>query len=388
MKKDVLIIGAGAAGLMCAIESGKRGRSVLIVDHSAKPGRKIRVSGGGRCNFTNLSTRSDNYYSRNPHFCKSALSRFTPYDFVALTEKHGIGFHEKESGQLFCDDTATRITDMLQSECDHAGVEMLMNSRIKGVVRSDGFEVETSMGRFNTQSLVIASGGLSHPELGATAFGHRLARKFGIGLVPSRPALVPFTLGARDLDRFAELSGVSVDAIVTCEGKGFRGGLLFTHKGLSGPAVLQASSLWSRSDVINIDLMPGLDPHELLWAKRQSRSEMRNLLSQYLPRRFAQRWCDLYGLSKPVCQYSEKELKNIAEQLHNWEIRPAGTEGYARAEVTLGGIDTDELSSKTMEARKVPGLFFIGEVVDVTGQLGGFNLQWAWSSGYAAGQYA
>ncbi len=388
LKKDVLIIGAGAAGLMCAIESGKRGRSVLVIDHSSRPGRKIRASGGGRSNFTNLNAGSDNYYSRNPHFCKSALSRFTPRDFVAMIERYGIGYHEKENGQLFCNDSSARITDMLQKECNNAGAEILLNCRVGEITRTDLFEVHTNMGDFQAESLVIATGGPSHKELGASGFGYRIAQKLGIRLVPLRPALVPFRWNGKDLRRFGELSGASTDVIVTCNGVEFRGGLLFTHEGLSGPAVLQVSCVWNRGDAIHINLLPEHDPYELLAAKRQSKSEMKNFLSQYVPKRLAQKWCDLYAPSRPLYQCTEKELRDAAFRLRDWEVLPAGTEGYAKAEVTLGGVDTGELSSKTMEAKKVPGLYFIGEIVDVTGQLGGFNLQWAWSSGYAAGQYA
>ncbi len=388
MKKEVLIIGAGAAGLMCAVESGKRGRSVLVIDHSDGPCRKIRASGGGRCNFTNLNACSDNYYSGNPHFCKSALSRFTPHDFRAMIERYGIRYHEKENGQLFCDDTSRRITDMLQKECNDAGVRMLFNCRVNRIARTRFFNVDTNLGGLQAESLVIATGGPSYPELGASGFGYGIAQQFGIGLVPLRPSLVPFTWNGKDLKRFGDMSGVSVNVIVSCNGREFRGGVLFTHKGVSGPAALQVSCVWNRGDAIHINLTPGLDLYEFFAEKRQSRTEMKNFLSQYLPKRLAQRWCDLYVVSKPLCQYTDKELRGIALRLRDWEIQPAGTEGYAKAEVTLGGVDTNELSSRTMEAKKVPGLYFIGEVVDVTGQLGGFNLQWAWSSGYAAGQYA
>lgn len=388
MKRDVLIIGAGAAGLMCAIEAGKRGRSVLLLDHSNRPGKKIRASGGGRCNFTNLNTCSENYISQNPHFCKSALSRFTSQDFIALVEKHGIGYHEKEQGQLFCNESSSRIIEMLQKECHGAGVRMLLNCRIKKIGWADFFMVDTSLGEFESESLVVATGGLSHPDLGATGLGFGIAREFGVRVVPLRPALVPFILNRGDLRRMGELSGVSTDAIAGCNGHEFRGGLLFTHKGLSGPAALQASSFWKNGDSIHLNLMPGVDPYELFALKKESRTELKNLLSQYLPKRLAQEWCNLRAPSKPIHQYSDKELREIADRLKNWELRPTATEGYAKAEVTVGGIDTSELSSKTMQVKKTPGLYFVGEVVDVTGQLGGFNLQWAWSSGYAAGQYA
>lgn len=387
MNKDVLIIGAGAAGLMCAAEAGRRGRSVLVMDHSAVPGRKIHASGGGRCNFTNLSTTSDNYISRNPRFCKSALSRFGPHDFASMIERCGVRYHEKKDGQLFCNESSAKITGMLQGMCQKNGVVMLLNCRVERIVHTDCFTVETNLGLFRSRSLVVATGGLSHKELGATGFGYDIARKFGLGLVPLKPALVPFVLDRNDLKRFGELTGVSIDAIVRCNGGEFRGGVLFTHRGLSGPAILQVSSFWNKGDRININLIPGRDPYELLAAKKQSRTEMKTLLSRYLPRRFAQKWCSLYARSAPVCQYADRELRDIARLLQHWELHPEATEGYENAEVTLGGVDTDELSSKTMEARKVPGLYFVGEVVDVTGHLGGFNLQWAWSSGHAAGQY-
>lgn len=387
MKKDVIIIGAGASGLMCAIEAGKRGRSVLVLDHSEKIGKKIRVSGGGRCNFTNIDIRPDNYISHNPHFCKSALSRFTPNDFVSLLERHGIRYYEKEAGQLFCKKSSSEVIDMLQRECDKAGVEVRVNCRIGDVKKDDLFTISTNLGTFETESLVVATGGLSYPKLGATDIGYRIAKQFGIKVTSLRPALVPFTLNPHDLKMVRELSGVSINAVVSCSGISFRGDILFTHRGLSGPAILQVSSYWNPGDAININLLPNMDAYELFMERRQSRMEMKNLLSQHLPDRFAQRWCEMHILSKPMNQYSEKELKVIAQQVRNWTIRPAGTEGYNTAEVTSGGIDTDELSSKTMEAKKVPGLYFIGEVVDVTGQLGGYNLHWAWASGFAAGQY-
>ncbi|MDO8446819.1 MAG: NAD(P)/FAD-dependent oxidoreductase [Deltaproteobacteria bacterium] len=387
MKKDVIIIGAGASGLMCAIEAGKRGRSVLVLDHSEKIGEKIRVSGGGRCNFTNIDIRPDNYISNNPHFCKSALARFTPNDFIAMLERHGIDYYEKEAGQLFCRGSSGEIINMLQEECSRMGVEIRIHCRIEDVKRDDLFTVSTNLGTFETESLVVATGGLSYPKLGATDIGYRIARQFGIKVVAARPALVPFTLTPQDLKIATELSGVSINAVVTCHGRSFRGDILFTHRGLSGPAILQISSYWNPGDVININLLPDTDAYDLFMARRQGRMEMHNLLSEFLPRRFAQKWCELYIQSKPLNQYSDKELKAIAQQIHNWTVKPIGTEGYKTAEVTLGGIDTDELSSKTMEAKKVSGLYFIGEVVDVTGQLGGYNLHWAWASGFAAGQY-
>ncbi len=388
MKKDVIIIGAGAAGLMCAIESGKRGRSVLILDHAKKTGSKIRISGGGHCNFTNINVSPDKYISLNPHFCKSALSRFTPHDFIAMLENHGIKYHEKEPGQLFCNESSAEIVNMLHKECKETGVEIRLTCHISGIKKDASFVISTNLGTFQSESLVIATGGLSYPELGTTGFGHTIARKFGIRVTPVKPALVPLTFSKKDLGIFGELSGISINASVSCNRREFRGDILFTHRGLSGPAVLQISSYWNQGDSIIINLLPSIDAYELFVAKQQSKMEMKNFLPQYLPKRFIQKWCDLYIQPKPICQYTDRELNKIARQLQFWEIKPAGTEGYKKAEVTLGGIDTDELSSKTMAAKKVAGLYFIGETVDVTGQLGGYNLHWAWASGYAAGQYA
>lgn len=387
VEKDVIIIGAGASGLMCAIEAGKRGRSVLLLDHAEKIGKKIRVSGGGRCNFTNIDIRPENYLSNNPHFCKSALARFTPHDFIQLLEKHGVRYYEKEEGQLFCKESSGEIITMLQRECKKAGVEILLNCKIGAVGKGDNFTISTNLGTFESESLVVATGGLSYPKLGATDIGLRIAKQFGIKVIQVKPALVPFTFSPEDRKMSEELSGISFPAAVSCGKKVFRGDVLFTHKGLSGPAILQISSYWNPGDAINVNLLPDMDAYELFMERRQSMIEMKNLLSQHLPDRFAHRWCEMHILSKPINQYSDKELKVIAQQVHNWTIRPAGTEGYNTAEVTSGGIDTDELSSKTMEARKVPGLYFIGEVVDVTGQLGGYNLHWAWASGFAAGQF-
>lgn len=387
INRDVIIIGAGAAGLMCAIEAGKRGRKVSVIDHSGKTGQKIRVSGGGNCNFTNINTGPEHYISRNPHFCKSALSRFTPTDFISLLGKHGIKYHEKENGQMFCSNGSVKIINMLRKECEKAGVEMHLNCRISGINKQKFFEVLTNRGSFLSESLVIATGGLSYPKLGATGFGHKIAEKFGIKATLLKPALVPLTFSRKELNIFSELSGVSVKANLSCNNKEFYGHILFTHKGLSGPAILQSSSYWNNGDIIHIDLLAGIDISTALVEKRQSRIEIKNLLARHFPKRFIQEWCEMYIQSKPMCRYSDKEFENIIARLRNWEVKPSGTEGYGAAEVTLGGIDTNELSSKTMEAKKIPGLYFIGEVVDVTGQLGGYNLQWAWSSGYAAGQY-
>jgi predicted Rossmann fold flavoprotein len=388
LKKDVVIIGAGAAGLMCAIEAGKRKRSVLVLEHMDKIGKKIRVSGGGFCNFTNIHLRPDHYLSANLHFCKSALARFSPHDFIAMLESYGIPYYEKEKGQLFCSGTSGDIVRMLHEECKKTGIEIHLNCKTGNIrTKADFFSISTHSGTIEAQALVIATGGLSYPELGATDMGFRVAAKFGLKVTRLKPALVPFVFEKHDLEKFNELSGISFDASVSCRGRQFRGKVLFTHRGLSGPAILQASLYWDHGDEIIIDLMPDGDAYELLLSKRKSRIELSNLLSEYLPRRFSHLWCALYAPSKPLCRYTEKELKDIAQQVHQWTIRPEDTEGYRTAEITAGGIDTAELSSKTMEAKKVPGLYFVGEVVDVAGQLGGYNLQWAWSSGFIAGQY-
>lgn len=387
IRKDVVIIGAGAAGLLCAIEAGKRGRSVLVIDHSKRIGNKIRISGGGRCNFTNVNISHANYLSGNPHFCKSAIARFTPYDFIGMLEKYNIGYYEKDDGRLFCKKSSGEVIDMLHKECAKSGVAMLLGCGISDIERRDSFCVYTDKGLFEAESLVMATGGLSYPELGATDAGYRAARQFGIEVTPVKPALVPLRFGAEDNNNLCGLSGISIKVRVSCNKTHFQGDMLFTHHGLSGPAILQISSYWNEGDEINIDLLPDMDAYELFATKRQSRIEMRNLLSQFFPKRFAHTWCETNMQPKPVCQYNDKEIKEGAYKLHNWVVMPAGTEGYKKAEVTLGGIDTDELSSKTMEAKKVKGLYFIGEVVDVTGHLGGYNLHWAWASGFAAGQH-
>lgn len=388
---DVIIIGAGASGLLCAIEAGKRKRQVLVLDHAKRIGNKIRISGGGRCNFTNINVTHENYLSNNPDFCRSALSRFTPHDFIRMIGRHGIKYHEKEDGQLFCEGSSLGIIKMLQKECERVGVEIRLNCRISEIKldekKSGRFHVITDNGTMESGSLVVATGGLSYPELGASDTGYRIARQFGLRMTPVRPALVPLIFNPADQKRFSELSGISFHGTVSCHGREFQGDILFTHLGLSGPAILQISSYWNSGDDIVTNLMPGREVYRLLMARRGSRMELRTLLSGFLPKRIAQIWCDLYAPSRPVNQYSDREVEKIAHQLCHWTIRPSGTEGYRKAEVTLGGVDTDELSSKTMEARKVPGLYSIGEVVDVTGQLGGYNLHWAWASGYTAGQY-
>lgn len=390
IKKEVIIIGAGASGMMCAIESGKRGRSVLVLDHADKMGRKIRISGGGRCNFTNINTFSTNYLSNNPHFCKSALSRFTPVDFIALLEKHDVHYEEREHGQLFCAKSAEEIIRILEKESNDAGVSIMLNNHIKDVKKEATFKVSTDRGIFESESLVIATGGLSYPQIGASGLGHTIAGQFGIKITELKPALVPFIFFQKDLSIFSDLSGISIDGIIKCNKMEFRESILFTHRGLSGPAILQISSYWKEGDTIVIDLLPGIDIHGIFIERQKNKSkiEMHNLISEFLPMRLAKIWCASNIQSKPVNQYNEKELTKIAHQVHNWELKPDTTEDFKTAEVTLGGIDTDELSSKTMEAKSVKGLYFTGEVVDVTGQLGGYNLQWAWSSGFVAGQYA
>ena len=386
-RADVIVVGAGAAGLFCAAEAGGRGRAVVVLEHNALPGRKIRISGGGRCNFTNLNSAPANFISHNPHFCRSALARYTPADFVGLVERHRIRFHEKKLGQLFCDDSAQQITDMLLEECRRARARVVCDCRVDAVERVTSFVVKTSRGTFTAESLVVATGGLSVTQLGATDFGHRLARQFGLKIRATRPGLVPFTLPAARLKELGALSGVSVDAVAECNGAEFRENILLTHRGLSGPAILQVSSYWTPGDAVTLDLLPDGDATEWLASNRGREITLANLLAQHLPRRFALAWCEMYAPPKPLRQYTPVELKAAAENLRAWRLVPAGTEGYRKAEVTVGGIDTDELSSKTMEARRAPGLFFIGEVVDVTGHLGGHNFQWAWSSAFAAGQY-
>ncbi len=388
IKRDVIIIGAGASGLLCAVECGKRRGSVLALDHAVRTGSKIAISGGGRSNFTNLHATSDHYLSHNPHFCKSALARFTPRDILSLVEKHGIRYYEKEAGQIFCTRSSRDIIAMLEKECEDAGVEMRLKCKVTDIGKTGDFAITTNQGTFRADSLVIATGGLSYASLGASGFGHDAARQFGLKVIQPRPALVPFVFQGRDRKIFQELAGISLEAALSCGSKRFRGNILFTHRGLSGPAALQASLYWSSGAPLLIDLLPGTDILGVFLARRQSKRELRNLLAEYFPKRFSQIWCDLRGAAKPLDQTSDKELKDIANALHGWELIPKGTEGYKTAEVTAGGVDTDELSSRTMESKKVPGLYFIGEVVDVTGELGGYNLHWAWASGHAAGQHA
>lgn len=398
---DVVIVGAGAAGMMCALEAGKRGRSVVLLDHATKLAEKIRISGGGRCNFTNRHTKPEHFLSGNPHFCRSALARFTPDDFIGLLKKHGVRYHEKKLGQLFCDDRSQQIIDLLRNECDAASVTWRMPSKVQEITHThedhlasyphSRFAVTTERNILMTQALVVATGGLSIPQIGASDFGFRIARQFDIPVTPLRPGLVGLTFAQEMFSDFKAAAGIAMDAEVSCAGKTFCENILLTHRGLSGPAILQISSYWQPGAAIHINLLPQQRLAELFQQHGRSNQLLSNLLAGYLPRRFVKLWCDnqlaQMGLTdKPVKQYRDDELSRIATLLHDWSIVPSGTVGYKKAEVTVGGIDTHALSSKTMEARQVPGLYFVGEVVDVTGQLGGFNFQWAWSSGYAAGQ--
>jgi predicted Rossmann fold flavoprotein len=386
---DVIVIGAGAAGMMCAATAGQRGRRVLLIEHYPKLGEKIRISGGGRCNFTSLHASPANYLSQNPDFCRSALARYTPRDFIDLVERHGIAWHEKKLGQLFCDDTALDIIAMLKAECDRGGVHWRMPCAVASVERHDGaYTVTTERGPARAPSLVIATGGLTVPKIGATPFGYRIAEQFGIAVVAPRPALVPLALEPRELAHYGDLSGVSVDAEVRCNGGKFRENILFTHRGVSGPAILQISSYWNGGDTIHIDLLPGISAAEWLAGERSSALGLDALLAQRLPKRLAQQWCAAHAAGVPLAQLGDRRIAELAGLLHDWPLLPSGTLGYNKAEVTLGGVDTRELSSKTMEATRVPGLYFIGEVVDVTGHLGGYNFQWAWASGWAAAQAA
>lgn len=396
---DIVVIGAGAAGMMCAATAGQRGRSVLLVDHATRLAEKIRISGGGRCNFTNRRVSAENYLCRNPHFVRSALSRYTARDFIELVERHGISYHERDWGQLFCDDSAQQIIDMLRTECDYGEVKWAMPATVHSVAGTaydaERFVLDTSHGRIRAHSVVVATGGLSIPKIGATPFGYRLAEQFGLAVIAPRPALVPLTLPPDTLARLAELAGASFEVEARCRGPVFREAALITHRGLSGPSILQVSSYWQAQAyeqdewaAVSLNLMPGLDAESWLLGQAHERALLANLLSEHLPRRFAHAWCALHGWEKPVNQFRHAELRTIAATLADWQLAPSGTQGYAKAEVTLGGVDTHALSSKTMEARSVPGLHFVGEVMDVTGHLGGYNFQWAWSSGYAAGQYA
>lgn len=392
LSPQVIIIGAGAAGLMCAMSAAARGRRVLLLDHANRAGKKILMSGGGRCNFTNLYCEPANFLSHNPHFCKSALARFTQWDFIALVAKHGVPYHEKKLGQLFCDHKSSDILGLLLEECEQAGVDLRLNTSVSEISRHEGgYRLETSQGPAQCESLVIATGGLSIPTLGATGFGYQVARQFGHTVLPTRAGLVPFTVTDPQLKALCEaLSGTSVeDCRVSCNGQSFVENILFTHRGLSGPAILQISSYWQPGDVVSIDLLPALDLPTWLAEQQRERpnSELKTLLAELFTKKMAGLLAEQWFTSKPMKQYSPGELKAIAERLGNWQLVPAGTEGYRTAEVTLGGVDTREVSSKTLESLKSPGLYFVGEVLDVSGHLGGFNFQWAWASGYAAAQY-
>ena len=390
-KRDVIILGAGAAGLFCAAQAGFRGRSVEVLDHAKKVGRKILMSGGGRCNFTNMYAAPENFLSHNAHFCKSALSRYTQWDFVALVNRYGIPYHEKTLGQLFCDNSASDIVDLLLQECKHANATITTQCDIIDVTKTaQGWQLNTSLGEYQCESLVVATGGLSLPKLGATPFGYRLAQQFDIPIIPTRAALVPFTLHEQDKQALAELSGVAVDVVAGCDDVTFREAMLFTHRGLSGPAMLQVSSYWESGERIDIDLDPQRQIEPLLnVAKRETPDALLSTcLARQLPKRVVATLIPLLQLpNPPVKQLTATQQQTIVDAFTSWRIQPNGTEGYRTAEVTLGGVDTDYLSSKTMMAKHVEGLFFIGEVVDVTGWLGGYNFQWAWSSGWAAGQY-
>ena len=383
MRFDVVVIGGGAAGLFCAIEAGKRGRKVLVIESNAQVGRKIIISGGGRCNFTNISVTAENFVSENPHFCKSALARYTPEDFLRLVRKHKIEFYEKKLGQMFCRGSSREIVEMLLKECHKSRVDIRLAGSVTGIERDDKFRVSTTFGDVECESLVVATGGLSFAKVGATDFGYSVARQFGLKLEPTRPSLVPLVFSDRQLP--ANLAGISVDSVVSTRGQSFRENILFTHRGLSGPAILQISNYWDRSADVSIDLLPTHDAVELLEQNRGNRQTMVTLLSRFLPRRLAAGLCPAEMADKPIDQWSSKDLASLADKLDSWTVRFRDTEGFDKAEVTLGGVSTSELSSRTMESRRIPGLFFIGEVVDVTGWLGGYNFQWAWSSGYAAG---
>lgn len=387
---DVIVIGAGAAGMMCAIEAGKRGRRVWLIDHAKKIGEKIRISGGGRCNFTNIHARPETFLSDNPHFCKSALKQYTQDDFIALVKKHGIAFHEKKLGQLFCDHSAQQIIDILLDKCKEADVRCTIETSVSNIEKTDhGYLVHTNHGNHECVSLVIATGGLSIPKIGATKFGYDVARQFGLNVIDTRAGLAPLTFQSALLERCKTLSGLSVEATVSCGKISFSEGLLFTHRGLSGPSILQISSYWREGQEIVINLAPDTDMLAFFKdrKKTQPKQDIQTALSHILPNRLAESICEEKNIKGRLADLPDKMLEILAHAINDWRVKPSGTEGYRTAEVTLGGVDTNELSSKTMEAKNQPGLYFIGEVVDVTGHLGGFNFQWAWSSGYVAGQH-
>jgi predicted Rossmann fold flavoprotein len=385
---DAVVLGAGAAGMMCAMTAGRRGRRVLLLDHADEPGRKILISGGGRCNFTNLDVRPERFFSGNPHFCRSALARYTQTDFIALVDRHGIAWHEKTLGQLFCDGSARQIVAMLADACADAGVALRLGQRVRSVTRTDRFVVELDAGEVTAPALVLATGGLSIPKMGATGLAYEIARRFGLPVTELRPALVPLVFGAHDLDVMRPLSGISAEVVASCNGTAFRENLLFTHRGLSGPAILQVSSCWREGEAISIDLLPDADAAAALRAGKRTRprAALKTHLADLLPQRLAQALAPETLRDRPVAEIADRDLDTLGAALDAWRVVPTGSEGYAKAEVTLGGIDTRALSSKTMEARDIPGLYAIGEAVDVTGWLGGYNFQWAWSSGWCAGQ--
>lgn len=382
MNYDVIIIGGGAAGMFCAIEAGKRGRRVVVIEHNAEVGRKIIISGGGRCNFTNKNTQPENFVSSNPHFAKSALARYTPQDFIELVKKHKIAFYEKKLGQLFCHESSRRIVEMLLAECKRAKAEVQTQCSVSQIQKDANFTLETTRGKLCCESLVIATGGRSFPKIGATSFGYDIARQFGMKVTQTRPSLVALAAGGK----FSTLAGISVDALVSTGKHAFRENILFTHRGMSGPAILQISNYWQRNEPVEIDLLPDINAVELLLKNSNRNEQLGKFLSRFLPDRFAHVFVSLIAEDRPLNQFSHAELRTIGEQVNSWKMNFAQTEGYDRAEVTLGGIETGELSSTTMESKKVAGLYFIGEVVDVTGWLGGYNFQWAWASGFAAGQ--
>ena len=384
---DVLIIGASASGLMCAIEAGKRGRKVVVLDHANKAGKKILMSGGGRCNFTNIDVDASNFISHNPHFCKSALSRYTQWDFIAQVNEYHIPYHERDLGKLFCDDSAKDILDMLLDECKKSKVKIVLNCDIKKI-DNGSFVVRTSVGNYQATSLVIASGGLSIPKMCASPLGYKVAEQFNLKLWPTSAGLVPFTLQPHDKEKFETLSGISVESLVNNERIQFKENILFTHRGLSGPAILQISSYWKPGETITINLLPELDVVDLLTSRRENQPQLKlkTVLVEILPRRLVTAFFDKDTIDQPLQNLSKDKINDIAQLLQHWELKPNATEGYRTAEVTLGGVDCNELSSKTMESKKVKGLYFIGEVIDVTGWLGGYNFQWAWSSGWCAGQ--
>lgn len=389
-KTDVIIIGAGAAGLMCAIEAGKRGRQVMVIEHANKVGKKILMSGGGRCNFTNMHIQPADYISHNQHFCKSALSRYTQWDFLELVKRHRIPFHEKTLGQLFCDNKSKDILEMLLLECDRAGVDIQVETTIEKIEKhaDHQYVLKTTRGNFQCESLVIAAGGLSIPTMGASPFGYKVAEQFGMKIWPTRAGLVPFTLHQEEKEKLAVLSGVSVASVVSNARQSFRENMLFTHRGLSGPAILQISSYWQAGETININMLPDIDVLRQLKSEREQHptKQLKTILSAYLPKRVVETFFSPDKAEMKLASLSNRDLTDVSSQINTWQVLPNGTEGYRTAEVTLGGVDCDEISSKTMQANNFPGLYFIGEVLDVTGWLGGFNFQWAWSSGWAAGQ--